>query len=197
MYKHSNNNIELTVCLSMCRRAAGLIGLYIYERLEHLLRLWIGIWLHILIITTTDTSPDLWEFAESYLMQVCKPCHFAFIEAVESCKLYPMSMSYIIEVFEHLLRLWMDIWLDTHTITTTDISPDLWELAEILPDESVQTMQLRFGWGCRTFQIASHVHVIHIWGVWVPPQVVDGHIASHSHHYHHTMDQSIEAEELC
>ena len=28
MYEHSNNNIELTVCLSMCQRAAGPIGLY-------------------------------------------------------------------------------------------------------------------------------------------------------------------------
>jgi hypothetical protein len=28
-----------------------------------------------------------------------------------------MSMSYIYEVFEHLLRFWMGIWLYTHTIT--------------------------------------------------------------------------------
>ncbi len=31
-------------------------------------------------------------------------------------------MSYIYEVFEHLLRLWMGTWLHTHTITTTDAS---------------------------------------------------------------------------
>jgi hypothetical protein len=169
---------------------------YIYERFEHLLRLWMGIWLHIHLPPQT-----LLQICESWLksclMQVCKPCHYALIESVEPCKLHPMSMSYTYEVFEHLLRLWMGIWLHTHTITITDISPDLWGLAEILPDASVQTMPLCFGWGCRTIQTATHVHVIHIWGVGVPSQVVDGHMASHSHHYHHTMDQSIEAEELC
>ncbi len=51
-------------------------------------------------------------------------------------------MAYIYEVFEHLLRLWMAIWLHTHFATTTDASPDLGKLAEILPDVSVQTMPL-------------------------------------------------------
>jgi hypothetical protein len=39
MYEHSNNNIELTVCLSMCRRAAGPIGLStekIFQRMQPL-----------------------------------------------------------------------------------------------------------------------------------------------------------------
>ncbi len=126
----------------------------------------------------------LW--VKSYLMQVCKPCHYTLIENVEIFKLHPMSMAYLYEVFECLLRLWMGIWLHINNDTTTDISSYLWELAEILPDASVQTMPLRFGWGCRTFQTASHVHGIPIWGVWAPSQdVLDGHMASHSHHYHH------------
>ncbi len=66
---------------------------------------------------------DSW--VKSYLMQVCLLCHFALIEAVVSCKLHPMTMSYIYEVFERLLRLCMGIWLHTHTITTTDVSLDL------------------------------------------------------------------------
>ncbi len=115
---------------------------------------------------------------KSYLMQVCKPCHYALVEAVEPFKLHPMSLSYIHKGFECLLRMWMGIWLYTHTVTTTDASPDLWELAEILPDASVQTMPLRFDWGCRTFQTASHAHVIHVWEVWVPFQDVDCHMAS-------------------
>jgi len=42
--------------------------------------------------------------------------------------------------------LWMGIWLHTHTVsTTTDVSPDLGELAEILGDASVQTIPLRYG----------------------------------------------------
>ncbi len=94
-------------------------------------------------------------------------------------------MSYIYDLFEHLLRLWMGIWLDTHTVTTTDAFPDSEKLAEIQPDASVLTIPLRFDWGCRTIQTASHIHIIHIWGVWVPSWVVDGHMPSHSQCYHH------------
>ncbi len=133
-----------------------------------------------------QTLPQIWEsWLKSYLMQVCKPCHYTLNEAVEAFKLHPMSMWYIYDMFEHLLRLWMGIWLHIYIVTTTDTSPDLWELAEILPDASVQTMPQCFGWGCRTFQTAPHIHVIHVWGVWAPSQVVDGHMASHSHCYHH------------
>ena len=65
-------------------------------------------------------------------------------------------------MFEHLDLLWMDIWLHNCTVTTTDVSPHLGELAEILSDVSVQTMPLQNGWGCRTFQTASHTHVFSI-----------------------------------
>jgi hypothetical protein len=58
-------------------------------------------------------------------MQVCKPCHYALVEAVEPFERHPMSISYIYEVFEHLLRLWMGIWLHTHIDTTTDAFLDL------------------------------------------------------------------------
>ncbi len=85
---------------------------------------------------------------KSYLMQVCKPCHYALIEAVEPFKLHPMSMSYSYEMFE---QLWMGIWLHIHILTTTNASPDVGKLGEILPDASVQTMPLCFGSGCRTF----------------------------------------------
>jgi hypothetical protein len=61
----------------------------------------------------------------SYLMQVGKLCHYALVEAIEPFKLHSMSMAYIYEVFENLLRMWMGIWLHTHTVTTTDASPDL------------------------------------------------------------------------
>ncbi len=97
-----------------------------------------GIWLHTHTVTNTGTFHDLERLAKSYLMQVCNPCHFILAEAVEPFKLHPLSMSYIYEVFEHLLlRLWMGIWLHTHTVTTTDAFPDLGKLAEILPDTSV------------------------------------------------------------
>jgi len=39
----------------------------------------------------------------------------------------------------------MGTWLYTHTITTTDVSPDLGELAEVLGDVSVQTMPMHYG----------------------------------------------------
>jgi hypothetical protein len=70
---------------------------------------------------------DSW--LKSYLMQVCKPCHYALAEAVEPPKLHPMSMAYIYELFERLLRLWMGIWLHIHLFTTTNTSQDLLELA--------------------------------------------------------------------
>ncbi len=117
-------------------------------------------------------------------MQVCKPCHYALFEAVEPFKLHPISMAYLWKVFELFIRLWMGIW-HIYIVTTTDTFPNLWELDEILPDASLQTMPLCFVWGCGTFQTVSKVHAIHIWGVWASSQVVDGHMASHSHHYHH------------
>ena len=54
--------------------------------------------------------------------------------AVEPFKLHSTSMSYIYKVFEHLEQLWMGIWQHTHTVTTTEVSPDLGLLAEILDD---------------------------------------------------------------
>ena len=61
-------------------------------------------------------------------------------------------------VLEHRHLFWMCIWLHlhTHTVTNTDISPDLGELAEI-PRQcvSVQITPLQYGQGCRTFQTAS------------------------------------------
>jgi hypothetical protein len=65
------------------------------------------------------------------------------VEAVEPFKLHPTSMSYIYEVFEHLKQLWMGIWQHTHTITTTELSPDLGEFTEFLDDVSVETIPLR------------------------------------------------------
>ncbi len=54
-------------------------------------------------------------------------------------------MSYKYEVFDHLQLLGMGIWLHTHSVKITDISPGLGELAESLGDASVQTMPLRNG----------------------------------------------------
>ena len=79
----------------------------------------------------------------------------------------------------------MGIWQHTHTVTTTEVSPDLGELAEIIDDVNVKTIPIRYQWGCITFQTASHIHVIHILGVWTPYTVVDGHMAAHSYSYHH------------
>ncbi len=96
-----------------------------------------------------------------------------------------MSMSYLYEVIGHLLRLWMGIWLHTHTVTTTDISPDLWELGEILPNASEQTMPLRFGWECRTFQTASPCPCDTYMRCLSTFSVYGWDMASHSHQYRH------------
>jgi hypothetical protein len=66
------------------------------------------------------------------------------LEAIEPFKLHITSMSYLYEVFEHLQLLCIDIWMHIHSVTTTDVSQDLGELAESLGDVSVQTILL--GW---------------------------------------------------
>jgi hypothetical protein len=118
-------------------------------------------------------------------MQECKPYHFTMVEAVEPFKLHITSMSYLYEVFEHLQLLCIDIWMHIHSVTTTDVSPDLGELAKSLGDARVQTIPLCYSWGCQTFQTASHIYVIHIWGVWAPSTVGDGHMDAHSLRYQH------------
>ena len=67
------------------------------------------------------------------------------VEVVEPFKMHPTSMSYLYEVFEHLQLLGMGIWMHIHSVTTTDVSPDLGELAESLGDVSVQTIPLHNG----------------------------------------------------
>ena len=52
-------------------------------------------------------------------------------------------MSYIYKVFEHLEQLWMGIWQHTHTVTITEVFPDLGEFTEILDDVSVEMIPLR------------------------------------------------------
>jgi hypothetical protein len=56
----------------------------------------------------------------------------------------------------------MGIWQHTHTVTTTEISPDMGEFSEILDDVNVETIPLHYCWGCRTFKTASYIYVIHI-----------------------------------
>jgi hypothetical protein len=78
---------------------------YIYEMFEHLLRLWMGICFTFTLIPPQMLPQICESWLKSYLMQVCKPCHYALVEAVESFKLHPTSMSYMYKVFEHCLRL--------------------------------------------------------------------------------------------
>ncbi len=85
-------------------------------------------WAYGFTLTTLPDQmlPQIWEsWLKSYLMQVCKRYHYALIEAVEPFKLHHMSMADLYAVFEHLLRLWMGIWLHIHIIKTTDTSPYL------------------------------------------------------------------------
>jgi len=46
------------------------------------------------------------------------------------------------KVFEHLKQLWIGIWQHIHTVTTTEVSPDLGEFTEILDDVSVEMIPL-------------------------------------------------------
>jgi hypothetical protein len=137
---------------------------YVYKVFEQLKQLWMGIWQHIHTVTTTEDRrfPRFEKVLWSHMMLMWKWSHFAIIETVEPFKLHPISMSYIYKVFEHLEQLWMGIWQQIHTITTTDVSSDLGEFTEIRDDVSVEMIPLRYRWGCRTVQTAFHIHVIYI-----------------------------------
>jgi hypothetical protein len=134
---------------------------HIYKVFEHLKQLWMGIWQHTHTVTTTDVSPDLGEFAEILDDVSVEMIPLRYRWGCRTFKLHPTSMSYIYKVFEHLKQLWMGIWQHTNTVTTTEVSPEGFP-AEILDDVSVEMIPLRYRWGCRTFQTASHIYVIYI-----------------------------------
>ena len=54
-------------------------------------------------------------------------------------------------------------------LITTEVATDLGEFAEILDDESVEMIPLRYRGGCRTFQTASHISmrctILHLYNV--------------------------------
>ena len=54
-------------------------------------------------------------------------------------------MSYKYKVSEHLLLLWIGIWIHPSTLTIANVDPIFVELAESLGDGDVQTMPLRYG----------------------------------------------------
>jgi hypothetical protein len=64
------------------------------------------------------------------------------LKVVEPFKLHITSISYLYEVFEHLELFCIDIWMHIHSVTNTDVSPDLGELAESLGDARLQTIPL-------------------------------------------------------
>jgi hypothetical protein len=110
-----------------------------------------------------QTPPQICEnWLKSYLMQVCKPCHFPLIEAVEPFELYPMSKSHMYEMFECLLRLWMGIWLHTHIITTTGASQicESWLKSYLI--QVCKPCHYNLVEAVEAFQTAFHVHDIHI-----------------------------------
>jgi len=47
-------------------------------------------------------------------------------------------MLYIYKVFEHLTQLWMGKWQHIHSVTTTEVSPDLGKFSEIIYDVNVE-----------------------------------------------------------
>ncbi len=53
-------------------------------------------------------------------------------------------MSFIYKVFEHLEQLWMGIQRHIQSVTTTEVSPDLGDLAEILDDVNVEMIPIRY-----------------------------------------------------
>jgi hypothetical protein len=112
-----------------------------------------------------------------------KQYHLAMVETVETLKLHPHSCHTYMRCLI-IFNCCIDIWLHTHAITTTDVSPDLGELAESLGDGSVQTIRLRYGWGCRTFQNAP-TFMSYLYDVFEHLQLLYRHMAVNSRNYHH------------
>jgi hypothetical protein len=52
------------------------------------------------------------------------------VEVVEPFKLYPTPIRYTYKVIGSLSMLWMDIQMQTNTINTTNVSPNLVKLAK-------------------------------------------------------------------
>jgi hypothetical protein len=118
--------------------------IHIFKVFEHLKQLWMGIWQHTYTVTTTEVSPDLGEFAEiiDYVSVEMIPLCYRW-----GCRTFQTAshihVIHIFKVFEHLKQLWMGIWQHTYTVTTTEVSPDLGEFAEIIDDVSVELIPLR------------------------------------------------------
>ncbi len=86
-------------------------------------------------------------FIVTYLLNVfhhgCSS-EFEEEECVSSCNIMSSALLLAQCHFEHLEQLWMGIWQHTHTVTTTEVSPDLGEFTEILDDVCVEMIPLRY-----------------------------------------------------
>ena len=71
------------------------------------------------------------------------------------------------------------------TLTIADIHPQccrvVWKLMSWRRANNATTL---YDWGCKSYHTGSHIHVIHIQGVWVPSAVVDWHMNAPTHPCH-------------
>jgi hypothetical protein len=85
----------------------------------------VGIWLHTHTITTKDASPDLERLAEILPDASVQTIPLCFDRGCRTFQTASHVHGNLYEVFEHVLRLWMGIWLHIHIVATTNTSPDL------------------------------------------------------------------------
>ena len=135
------------------------------------------------------TAPPRHEFWHKFILS-----HFGFWEREHTdeitfpwtCKTQNIniSQSFLLltptgGVFEPLRWLLRAPLNHSATWDPTGVSPYLGEQQNLRWCTSVQTMPLKNGWGCRTFQNASYIHWFSIYSVWAPWSVVDRHMAAH------------------
>ena len=100
------------------------------------------------LLAPSPASPSLLEAALPKIEFAGRINQVDFVQQVGECRLPfitgPTSMSYIYEEFEHHKQLWMGIWQHIHTVTTTEVSPDLGKFPEILDDVSVEMIPVRY-----------------------------------------------------
>ncbi len=98
------------------------------------------------------------EFSSEFHFTDRKTCSHQLWRLTRQFKILSCHWFFQFHASENIPTIFMLHAKTTSTCFPSKTSRFVSVLSEILPYASVQTMQLCFGWGCRTFQTASHVH---------------------------------------
>jgi hypothetical protein len=157
---------------------------YIYKVFEYLLLLWIGIctWMHPSTLTIADVHPQCcrvdWKLR---WLRHANNANMLWLRL----RLLDLS-NWITHPFHTYTRClstffycwYAFIWMHPHTLAIANIDPQCcrvdWNLRWRL--RRANNANTLYDWGCKAYQTGSHIHGIHIQGVWAPSAVLDWHM---------------------